>query len=141
MLSRDLVQVLVSIFVAIMLDYFNDSNYEDGISVKYDDIESFQRKWLEFDVQATSYMRTVDLGLLLYACKPPLVGVHLERPGGDNHSFFNREVRLSLISPLISPRTPTTIFNQEVCLSLISPPISPPRSSPDLPSDLPSDLP
>jgi len=120
--------VLVSIFVAIMLDYFNDSNYEDGISVKYDDIESFQRKWLEFDVQATSYMRTVDLGLLLYACKPPLVGVHLERPGGDNHSFFNREVRLvrpnlrqleSLLVELDVPDHDGSVHFLEVLLALL----------------------
>ena len=105
--------VLISIFVAIILEYFNDSNAEEvptcpllasplflasplhlalplgkptplkhpsslhshptphfpkGVSIKYDDIESFQRKWLEFDVRSTSYIRTVDLGLLLYAC-------------------------------------------------------------------------
>jgi len=74
--------VLVSIFVAIILDYFNECNSEEGISVKYDDIENFQRKWLEFDVRSSSYIRTVDLGLLLYACKPPLVGVQLQARDG-----------------------------------------------------------
>jgi len=73
--------VLVSIFVAIILEYFNDSNAEEGVSIKFDDIESFQRKWLEFDPKSSSYIRTVDLGLLLYACKPPLVGVRLEAEG------------------------------------------------------------
>ena len=43
-------------------------HFPKGVSIKYDDIESFQRKWLEFDVRSTSYIRTVDLGLLLYAC-------------------------------------------------------------------------
>jgi len=74
--------VLVSIFIAIILEYFNESNWEDGVSIKFDDIESFQRKWLEFDVNSTSYIRTVDLGLLLYACKPPLVGVKLQHADG-----------------------------------------------------------
>lgn len=98
--------VLVSIFVAVILDYFNDSDSKMAIDIKFDDIESFQRKWLEFDVsstssipilaftlthtptfaraqvRSTSYIRTVDLGLLLYACKPPLVGVQLEQRDG-----------------------------------------------------------
>lgn len=69
--------VLVSIFVAIIIEYFNDSNAEEGVSIKFDDLESFQQKWLEFDVSNSSYIRTVDLGLLLFACKPPLVGVWL----------------------------------------------------------------
>lgn len=34
--------VLISIFVAIILEYFNDSNSEEGISISYEDIESFQ---------------------------------------------------------------------------------------------------
>ena len=67
--------VLISIFIAIILDYFNESNADDKVAVRYDDIEAFQRKWLEFDVSNTSFIKTNDLGLLLYSCKPPLVGV------------------------------------------------------------------
>ena len=65
--------VLVSIFVAIILDYFTSS--EDGLSIAYEDIEEFQRKWLEFDVRNTGYISTMDVGLLLFACSPPLVAV------------------------------------------------------------------
>jgi hypothetical protein len=60
--------VLIAMFVAIVQDSYATSNYEEGISIKFEDIESFQRKWLEFDRENTSYMRTIDLGLLLYAC-------------------------------------------------------------------------
>ena len=59
--------VLIAMFVAIVQDSYATSNYEEGISIKFEDIESFQRKWLEFDRGNTSYMRTIDLGLLLYA--------------------------------------------------------------------------
>jgi len=90
--------VLIAIFVAVMLDYFNDSNYEEGISVKFDDIASFQRKWLEFDPQGTSFMRTNDLGLLLFACKPPLVGVQLEQ-SEDTFSFFRSASSFKLVQP------------------------------------------
>ena len=66
--------VLIAMFVAIVQDSYATSNYEEGISIKFEDIESFQRKWLEFDRENTSYMRTIDMGLLLYACcMPPLM--------------------------------------------------------------------
>lgn len=78
--------VLISIFVAIILEYFNDLNAEEGTAITFEDVESFQRKWLEFDVNSTSYIKTVDLGLLLYACKPPLVGVYAPKEDGG---FFN----------------------------------------------------
>jgi hypothetical protein len=74
--------VLISIFVAIILEYFNESNSDDGVDIKQDDVIQFQRKWLEFDVGATSYIRTIDLGLLLFSCHPPLVGVQLEERDG-----------------------------------------------------------
>jgi hypothetical protein len=77
--------VLISIFVAIILEYFNESNAEKGVDIKFEDVESFQLKWLEFDVGSTSYVKTVDLGLLLYSCKPPLVGVR-ETP--EDGGFF-----------------------------------------------------
>ena len=93
--------VLVSIFVAIVLEYFNDSNAEEGVSIKYDDIESFQRKWLEFDVKNSSYIRTVDLGLLLYACKPPLVGVAVEHDGFFANSQPLRRPRVDQLEQLL----------------------------------------
>ena len=73
--------VLVSIFVAIILDYFHEAGSEDGLSIAFEDIEEFQRKWLEFDTANTAYISTVDLGLLLYSCDPPLVSVKRRRPG------------------------------------------------------------
>ena len=68
--------VLLSVFVAIILDYFHAAGSEDGLQIALEDIEEFQRKWLEFDVTNSAYINTLDLGLLLYACNPPLVAVH-----------------------------------------------------------------
>ena len=67
--------VLISIFVAIILDYFNEASAEDALSITYEHVELFQRKWLEFDPRSTSYIRRDDLGLLLFTCDPPLVAV------------------------------------------------------------------
>lgn len=90
--------VLISIFVAIILEYFNESNAEKGVDIKFDDVETFQRKWLEFDVGSTSYIKTVDLGLLLYSCKPPLVGVREARE--EDGPFFS-ENTAQLVRPSV----------------------------------------
>jgi hypothetical protein len=76
--------VLVSIFVAIILDYFHEAGSDDGLQISFEDIKEFQRKWLEFDVTNSAYINTIDLGLLLYACNPPLVAVRKRTAGRDN---------------------------------------------------------
>ena len=76
--------VLVSIFVAIILDYFHEAGSDDGLQIAFEDIEEFQRKWLEFAVSNSAYINTIDLGLLLYACNPPLVAVRKRTASRDN---------------------------------------------------------
>lgn len=76
--------VLISIFVAIVLDYFHDAGSDDGLQIAFEDVEEFQRKWLEFDVTNSAYINTIDLGLLLYACNPPLVAVKKRAASRDN---------------------------------------------------------
>ena len=87
--------VLVSIFVAIILDYFNESGSEDGLTIAYEDIEEFQRKWLEFDVRNSGYISTMDVGLLLFSCNPPLVAVK-QRQGGAVFDIGGEWVRPNL---------------------------------------------
>ena len=117
--------ILISIFVAIILEYFADANSEEGVQIKFEDIESFQRKWLEFDIKGTSYIRTVDLGLLLYACKPPLVSVRIE---WDGDTFFaaGKLVRPTKVSQLEKilveldiPEHDGTVHFLEVLLALL----------------------
>ena len=76
--------VLLSVFVAIILDYFRAAGSEDGLQIALEDIEEFQRKWLEFDVTNSAYINTLDLGLLLYACNPPLVAVRKRAANREN---------------------------------------------------------
>ena len=71
--------VLVSITVAVILDNFNETHAEDGLSIGFSDIEVFARKWIEFDTQNTHWIDTLDLGLLLSTLGTPLVAVK-ERP-------------------------------------------------------------
>jgi hypothetical protein len=76
--------VLLSVFVAIILDEFHEAGSEDGLQIALEDIEEFQRKWLEFDVTNSAYINTLDLGLLLYACNPPLVAVRKRAANREN---------------------------------------------------------
>ena len=76
--------VLASVFVAIVLDYFHEAGRDDGLQVGFEDVAEFQRKWLEFDAANSAYIPTIDLGLLLYACNPPLVAVRKSERSRDN---------------------------------------------------------
>ena len=49
--------VLVNIFVAIMLDYFNEAQSDAGVVITFEDVVSFQRKWTFFDPGHTNFMR------------------------------------------------------------------------------------
>ena len=67
------IQLHKAIFVAIILDYFNDSTNDDNLALSYEDVEEFMRRWHEFDPWSSNFIGTNDLGLLLYSCDPPLV--------------------------------------------------------------------
>ena len=49
--------ILVNVFVAIMLDYFNEADADQGVTITFEDILSFQRKWIFFDLNQTNFMR------------------------------------------------------------------------------------
>ena len=82
-----------------------------------------QRKWLEFDHKSSSYIRTVDLGLLLYSCKPPLVSVMQDKTGFFDSPKFIRPSSLSemetILVELDVPEHDGSVHFLEVLLALL----------------------
>ena len=80
-LYMSLMLLIVSVFVAIIIRYYN---LQSQMLVSSTDIQNFARLWVFFDRRTTNYIRVEKVGALLLQAAPPLVSVRVELVGRDD---------------------------------------------------------
>jgi hypothetical protein len=80
-LYMSLMLLIVSVFVAIIIRYYN---LQSQMLVSSTDVQNFARLWVFFDRRTTNYIRVEKVGALLLQAAPPLVSVRVELVGRDD---------------------------------------------------------
>ncbi|CAL8141948.1 unnamed protein product [Orchesella dallaii] len=64
--------VIVNMFIAIILENFDQATKEDELDVTSDDVDIFMNKWAVFDGEATQFIELKYLSPFLNSLEPPL---------------------------------------------------------------------
>eukprot|EP00762_Andalucia_godoyi_P001647 ANDGO_07082.mRNA.1 Sodium channel protein 60E len=71
--------IVVQLFIAVILENFEDTMDRDAQRITPDDLEAFTEAWSKFDPHATKFIEIRDLALLMRTLRTPLGAAGLKR--------------------------------------------------------------
>ena len=54
-------QIFLNLFIAIILDGFDDSKHQSEVRITDEMVSKFQKIWADFDPEATGYIEVTDM--------------------------------------------------------------------------------